>query len=52
MPMPDSHSARRSHSRSYSVLAWAAWQRVLALLPVIALLWLAVAWANLELSPW
>jgi hypothetical protein len=35
-----------------SVLAWPAWLRVLAVLPAVALLWLAVAWANLGLSPW
>jgi hypothetical protein len=28
-----------------SVLAWPAWRRVLAMLPVCALLWLAVFWA-------
>ena len=35
-----------------SVLAWPAWLRVLTLLPVIALLWLAVAWANMDIAPW
>ena len=35
-----------------SVLAWPAWLRVLAVLPVVALLWLAVAWAQLEVAPW
>ena len=35
-----------------SVLAWPAWLRVLAVLPAVALLWLAVAWANLEAAPW
>jgi hypothetical protein len=35
-----------------SVLAWPAWLRVLAVLPALALLWLAVAWANLEAAPW
>jgi len=29
-----------------SVLAWPAWQRVLAVLPVLLALWLAVCWAN------
>lgn len=35
-----------------SVLAWPAWLRVLAVLPAVALLWLAVAWASLEAAPW
>jgi hypothetical protein len=35
-----------------SVLAWPAWLRVLTLLPVVALLWLAVAWANMDVAPW
>ena len=39
-------------SRTASVLAWPAWLRVLAVLPAVALLWLAVAWAQLEIAPW
>jgi len=35
-----------------SVLAWPAWLRVLTLLPVLVLLWLAVAWANMDIAPW
>lgn len=35
-----------------SLLAWPAWLRVLAVVPTIGLLWLAVAWANGELGPW
>lgn len=35
-----------------SVLAWPAWLRVLAVAPAVALLWLAVAWANAEIAPW
>ncbi|CDS54033.1 hypothetical protein [Polaromonas sp. CG9_12] len=35
-----------------SMLAWPAWLRVLAVLPAVALLWLAVAWAQLEVAPW
>lgn len=35
-----------------SVLAWPAWLRVLAVLPALVLLWLAVAWAQLEAAPW
>ena len=34
-----------------SLLAWPAWLRVLAVSPVLALLWLAVAWAA-EAAPW
>jgi len=33
-----------------SILSWPAWQRVLAVLPAVALLWLAVAWANSEIA--
>lgn len=43
--MNNSHAAR-------SVLAWPAWLRVLAVVPAVALLWLAVCWAGLESAPW
>lgn len=45
-------AARTAPSRWPSVLAWPAWLRVLAVLPAVALLWLAVAWAQLEVAPW
>ena len=32
--------------RNLSVLAWPAWRRVLAVMPAVLLLWLAVGWAN------
>ena len=35
-----------------SALGWPAWLRVLAVLPVIVLLWLAVGWASSEVAPW
>jgi len=35
-----------------SVLAWPAWRRVLFVLPVVLLLWLAVVWAGGEAAPW
>ena len=35
-----------------SVLAWPAWLRVLAVVPALVLLWLAVAWAFAEVVPW
>lgn len=37
-----------------SVLAWPAWCRVVAVLPAVLLLWLAVGWANglFEGAPW
>ena len=38
--------------RYASVLAWPAWLRVLAVAPAVALLWLAVAWASVEVAPW
>ena len=34
-----------------AVLAWPAWLRVAAVVPVLVLLWLAVLWANLPLEP-
>jgi hypothetical protein len=45
-------SPRAKKRLSLSVLTLPAWLRVLATLPVIALLWLAVAWAQLESAPW
>ena len=45
-------AARTARPRRSSVLAWPAWLRVLAVLPAVALLWLAVAWAQLEAAPW
>lgn len=35
-----------------SVLAWPAWLRVLAVLPVVLALWLAVWWANMGTIAW
>ena len=35
-----------------SVLAWPAWLRILAVLPVLVLLWLGVVWAQLDAAPW
>ncbi len=37
--------------RAPSVLAWPAWLRVLALLPALVLLWLAVLWASVGAVP-
>ena len=39
-------------ARRMSVLAWPAWRRVLAVLPVVLALWLAVAWANMGRLAW
>ena len=44
--------SRLAAVRCLLVLAWPAWLRVLTLLPVVALLWLAVAWANMDIAPW
>ncbi|MHB8949041.1 MAG: hypothetical protein ACYC4S_08260 [Rhodoferax sp.] len=38
------HGSRPRQLRS--VLAWPAWLRVLAVLPLLLVLWLAVWWAN------
>ncbi|PJB43933.1 MAG: hypothetical protein CO105_07455 [Comamonadaceae bacterium CG_4_9_14_3_um_filter_60_33] len=35
-----------------SVLAWPAWLRVAAVLPLVLLLWLAVLWANEGAGLW
>ena len=50
--MPSRSSKLSVSQRRPAILAWPAWRRVLAVLPVIALLWLAVAWAGLEAAPW
>ncbi|MEO8390235.1 MAG: hypothetical protein ABI893_08145 [Polaromonas sp.] len=51
--MPASHPPSLTPgSRRHSLLAWPAWQRVLAVVPTVALLWLAVAWASAEIAPW
>jgi len=51
--IPDSPPAHRpTRQRLPSVLAWPGWLRVLAVLPAVLLLWLAVAWARLEAAPW
>lgn len=39
-------------SKARSVLAWPAWLRILAVLPVVLALWLAVWWANAGAVTW
>jgi len=39
-------------AQTRSVLAWPAWLRVAAVLPLLLALWLAVGWANAGVSPW
>lgn len=39
-------------STARGVLAWPAWLRVLAVLPVVLALWLAVWWANSGVVTW
>lgn len=46
------HVSGATQGLSGSVLGWPAWQRVLAVLPVLLLLWLAVLWASAEVQPW
>jgi len=36
----------------FSVLAWPAWLRMLAILPAILVLWLGVLWALAGELPW
>ena len=47
MTQPDTHTPIDTRS----VLAWPAWLRVLAVLPALLLLWLAVLWASVEAAP-
>ena len=49
---PAPHSHEHSHSSPRSVLAWPAWLRVLAVLPLVLALWLAVWWANAGAALW
>jgi hypothetical protein len=61
-PSSHGHDHDRPHShalspvtwptRRLSVLAWPAWRRVLAVLPLVIALWLAVWWANMAANPW
>ena len=51
-PPIEMHAARPFGNAGTSVLGWPAWLRLLAVLPVVALLWLGVAWAQLEVAPW
>ena len=44
MSLPSHHA--QPARRFYGFLAWPAWQRVLAVAPALALLWLAVLWAS------
>ncbi len=39
-------------TRRTSVLAWPAWRRVAAVLPLVLALWLGVWWAGMGSSPW
>jgi len=42
----DKFTSKRLAKPARSVLAWPAWLRVAAMLPLVLLLWLAVLWAN------
>ncbi len=48
------HSERAGGSVAVprSVLAWPAWLRVAAVLPVVLALWLALFWANAGAALW
>jgi hypothetical protein len=49
-PLPTPLVNNKNSARS--ILAWPASLRVLAAVPAVALLWLAVSWASLEAAPW
>ena len=48
----DALPAAASGGGGFSVLAWPAWLRLLAVLPAVVLLWLGVLWAQAEAAPW
>ncbi|MBC7548176.1 MAG: hypothetical protein H7224_05985 [Polaromonas sp.] len=50
LSIPRRPAPRRPNSPS--VLAWSAWWRVLVVIPAVLVLWLTVAWAQLEAAPW
>ncbi|MBE0474270.1 hypothetical protein [Rhodoferax sp.] len=49
---PHPHHPVAKPTQPFSVLAWPAWRRVLMVVPIVLLLWLAVWWANMGVSPW
>jgi len=51
-PSPTPKPLMNKKHPARSVLAWPAWLRVLAVVPAVVLLWLAVNWASLEAAPW
>lgn len=46
------HHPVAKRARRLSVLAWPAWRRVAAVLPLVLALWLAAGWANMGANPW
>jgi hypothetical protein len=52
LPHPSKPLNSLFYFRGKSLITWPAWGRVLAVLPALLLLWLAVAWAGLEIAPW
>jgi len=48
----DKSTSNRLAKSTRSVLAWPAWLRVLAVLPLVLALWLAVLWANEGVGLW
>ena len=52
MQSKPANATRPTRRPSASVLAWPAWLRLLAVLPAVALLWMGVAWAQMEAAPW
>ena len=51
-PHPHAEHQTAQPTPPRSVLAWPAWLRVLAVLPVVVVLWLAVVWANAGVMAW
>ena len=51
-PATQGHLSASTPGLRSSVLGWPAWQRLLLVLPVLLLLWLAVLWASGEVQPW
>lgn len=52
LPHHDAAQSASLRKPALSVLAWPAWLRVVAVLPLVLLLWLAVLWANEGVGLW
>jgi hypothetical protein len=49
---PSAHGHASESGKLGTLLGWPAWLRVVAVLPVVVALWLAVIWAGEVIAPW